>query len=86
MLRGKWKPREGAKDEESEDEDDSDDEDQGDGRPRARSDRLERKIERWERREVKRSKKIGRMQFSEDIRASAGERWRLVVAYNPPVL
>lgn len=66
--------------------DHSDDEDEDGGRYARRSDRLERKIERWERRDVRRSKKIGRMQFSEDLRASAGERWRLVVAYNPPVL
>ncbi len=28
----------------------------------------------------------GRIALSRDLKASAGERWRLVVSYNPPVL
>ena len=35
---------------------------------------------------VRGSRKRSRIALSQDLKASAGERWRLVVSYNPPVL
>ena len=38
------------------------------------------------RRERRPRKRTGRIQFTRDLRASAKEKWRLVVSYKPPVL
>ncbi|KAI1787763.1 hypothetical protein LXA43DRAFT_895717 [Ganoderma leucocontextum] len=35
---------------------------------------------------ARRDRKRGRIALSRDLKTSAGERWRLVVSYNPPVL
>ena len=35
---------------------------------------------------VKGTGKRGRIALSQDLKISAGEKWRLVVSYNPPVL
>ena len=48
--------------------------------------KAERKFERAERKAERRTGRRGRIEYSKDVRASAGENWRLVVAYNPPVL
>ena len=49
----------------------------------------EREIRREMKRERKRERKerkFGKNELSRDLKASAGERWRLIISYNPPVV
>lgn len=38
------------------------------------------------RRRVRGRKKKGRMEFTRDLKASASEKWRVIVSYKPPVM